>query len=144
MGDVLEIYDREGKFVSRIDTRTDAQVIEQNLWRIECSLNNELEKPVDYNGRPLQIRDQDRRNLDGAAASALAVKLGAGTWNPGTIWMMGDNMPLSVPTPDDMLAMGQFAKAAFEALMYRKWTARTAIIQATNSGDRDAADAVVF
>ena len=144
MSDIIETYDSEGKLISRIDYRTDDEVLEQNLSRIKLDLYNALNEPVMYQGFPLQIRTDDRINLDGAATDAMAVKSGIGSWDSGFVWVMADDSVLAVPTPDDQIKLGQFAKQSFLNLMKRKWAAKTAIKEAINNKDRDAADAVVL
>lgn len=95
-----------------------------------------------YGGRILQIRDADRANITGQASRAVAALTpGSGvTWPDGFAWRMADNSALALPTPADMLALGEAASDRYAALRLRFGQLKDAIAQAANAEELDAID----
>lgn len=97
---------------------------------------------ITFGGKLLQIRDTDRANITGQAARAVAaLTAGSGvTWPSNFAWRMADNSYLPLPTPADMLALGEAVSDRYAALRLRFGQLKDAIAAAETVEALDALD----
>lgn len=76
---------------------------------------------MSYGGKILQIREQDQANLTTMGNEARWAKAVGRAWPTDFAWRMADDSFLAVPTPDDMVALGEAAKAEVYRLRCVKW-----------------------
>jgi len=78
-------------------------------------------------GRRVQIDDQDRANIAAVGSEARAAKRGETDWPANFAWRMLDNGYLPLASSDDMIALGEAAKAAFMTIRRAYWLHRDTI-----------------
>lgn len=79
---------------------------------------------------PVQMRDGDRANLDGAVMQAsLTLTNPAIGWAPGFAWRLADNSMLPLPTAQSVIAFGIQIAGAYLALRVQAWAHKDAIAQ---------------
>lgn len=97
---------------------------------------------VIFDGKVLQIGDDDRNNITGQSSRAIASLLpGSGvTWPADFAWRMADNSYLALPTAADMLALGQAAAERYATLRLKLGALKDAIDAAADQAALDVID----
>nr|WP_298685221.1 DUF4376 domain-containing protein [uncultured Dongia sp.] len=80
-----------------------------------------------YQGTVLQIRPQDQANLTTMGNEARWAKALGAAWPTQFAWRMADDTFLALPTADDMIALGEAAKAEVYRLRLVSWGHKDAI-----------------
>jgi hypothetical protein len=76
---------------------------------------------LSYDGKTLQICEQDQANLTAMGNEARWAKVSAATWPSNFAWRMADDSFLSLPDPDAMIALAEAAKTEVVRLRQVKW-----------------------
>lgn len=94
---------------------------------VDARLDGLLAAGMSYAGKPLQLRPVDQGNVAAMAQRAGLALEGVVTWPEGFAWRMADNSFLPLPTPADMIAMGQAAADEVLRLRMIAWGHKDAI-----------------
>lgn len=97
---------------------------------------------VIHDGRIVQIRAEDRANISGQSARAIAALIpGSGVaWPSDFAWRAADNSFIALPEAADMLALGAAASDRLAALRLRLWQLKDAIDAAPDQSALDEID----
>lgn len=112
------------------------------LSDIDVAFGNRVKVGMPYNGKVIQIEDDDRANISGVAARAMGVvaQVPGMTWPQGFYWRTMDNSPLPLDAPG-MLAMSQAVADHYTALLYNKGALKDAANAAPDAATVEAIDA---
>jgi hypothetical protein len=102
-----------------------------------------LDAGMTYQGKVLQIRENDQINITAVGQEARWALAGGIAWPANFAWRMADNSFLPLPTPQHMIALGEAAKAEVYRLRQVKWGHAAAIAametaEAVNAHDIEA------
>lgn len=109
-----------------------AALIAQRRAEVSAALEAKATAGITIQGvnAPVQMRDGDRANLDGAVMQAsLSLTNPAVGWAPGFAWRLADNSMLPLPTPQSVIGFGVQIAAAYLALRVQAWAHKDAIAQ---------------
>ena len=86
---------------------------------------------IPYQGKILQVRDDDQGRIGNMALKALLAKQNIVPWDDGTggpvEWRMADDSALPIATPDAMLELAATSGAAVQQLRKTSWAHKNAI-----------------
>lgn len=94
---------------------------------IDARFRAALEAGMAYQGKVLQIREADQQNIAAVGQEARWAKLAGSGWPANFAWRMAGNDYLPLPLPDDMIALGEAAKAEVFRLRLVKWAHADAV-----------------
>lgn len=107
-----------------IDDRAD--LLSRREGETQTLLDQKIDAGIEYpigSGKILQIREKDRMNIDTVGQEARWSQLAGGAgWDPNFAWRMQDDSYLPLPTPQDMIDLGMYAKQKYYALLKARWT----------------------
>ena len=117
-----------------------ADVRKSKLDALAARLETALNAGLAYFGKVLQIRAADQLNITTMGNEARWAKMTDAAWPADFAWRMADDSFLSVPSADDMIALGEAAKNEVYRLQQVKWTHADAIAGLTTVEAIDAYD----
>lgn len=94
---------------------------ERAMDAIAARYDQALAAGMPYAGKVLQIRAQDQANLTTMGNEARWAKATGAPWPSDFNWRMADDSFLHLSTADDMIALGEAAKAEVYRLRLVKW-----------------------
>jgi hypothetical protein len=103
---------------------------------VDALFLSKLEQGFEYptgSGKILQMDDRSRGYIDTIGQEARWAKLTSAPWPAKFGWRMLDNSLLDLPTPDDMIALGEAAKTEFLRLRRVSWVHKDAIAAMTDA-----------